>query len=113
MGKVPIKKKKKNKPKYPPLAYRVGDEVFINAFLKTIKGKFFVCKCNIEQTPQPNQRRVYKVKIVSVADHAVGDKRSTPTQASLLGRVITKRENEMTQTIPDFMMPKAWIDLQP
>ena len=105
--------KKEDHAKYPPPLYNVGQEIYINAFLKSEKGKFFVCKCRVEETPQPNQRRVYKVKIIAVADHAVGAKMKVPTQASLLGRVITKRENEMTQTLASFMMPKTWITVNP
>lgn len=105
--------KKEDKSKHPSPLYQKGQVVYINAFLKSEKGKFFVCKCLIEEIPQPNQRRVYKVKIVAVADKALGVKVSTPAQASLLGRVITKRENEMVKEIAPFMLPKAWITVNP
>lgn len=114
MGTVPaVAEPEKQRAKYPPPIYKKGQMVFINAFLKSEPGKFFVCKCQVEDTPQPNQRRVYKVKIVAVSDKAVGSRISTPAQASLLGRIITKRENEMIEKMADFMLPKAWITVDP
>jgi hypothetical protein len=108
-----VNKPEEHRPKYPPPIYKKGQEVYINAFLKSEKGKFFVCKCVVEETPQPNQRRVYKVKITAVADHAIGHKVSTPAQAALLGRIITKRENEMIQNMAPFMLPRGWITSDP
>lgn len=103
----------KDKAKYPPPLFKKGQLIYINAFLKSEKGKFFVCKCQVEEVPQPNQRRTYKVKIIAVSDKAIGSKVSTPIQATLLGRVITKRENEMIENMAQFMMPKVWITLDP
>jgi len=110
---VEEKKSKKTQAKYPPPLFKVGQEIFINAFLKSEKGKFFVCKSQVIEIPQPNQRRIYKVKIIAIGEQAIGYKESTPIQATLLGRVITKRENEMLEKIADFMLPKSWIILDP
>lgn len=105
-------KSNKNKRSYHKPRYRVGDSVYMTAFLKKYPGKFFVCKAVIEKCPEPNSRRVYKIKIMAVADAAIGSQ-SSPSQASLLGRSITKRENEINLEIPLFMQPEGWIESSP
>lgn len=105
-------KKKNYRRPYAPIRYRKGDEVFLWAFLKKYKGNFFMCRADIDECPEPNARRVYKVKITAVSEAAIGSSQ-TPAQASLLGRVITKRENEISKDIPGFLMPKAWIEATP
>ncbi len=105
-------KNRKNRKPYRPPRYRVGHEIFLTAFMKRYKGKYFVCRAEIEECPKPNSRRVYKVKITAVADASVGGD-TTPAQASLLGRTITKRENEINREIPVFLQPRAWIEATP
>jgi hypothetical protein len=94
--------------------FREGQELYATAFFKDQKNVFYLCKVVVTQVPQANERRLYKVKIVSVAENAVGQKKDlVPEQASLLNRVITKRENELNTQVPLFMMPKGWITVQP
>lgn len=101
-----------HKKKYAPPQYKKGQLVYVVAYLKGQEGKFYVCQAEIEETPQPDQRRLYKVKIMAVGDRAIGGE-PTPTQASLLGRTITKRENEITRDLAPFMAPPKWIILDP
>ena len=102
---------KKKRP-YAPPRYKRGDKIYLWAFLKKYKGNFFMCRATIDECPKPNTRRVYKVKITAVSEAAIGSK-ETPAQATLLGRIITKRENEISKVVPGFLIPKSWIEAAP
>ena len=106
------KSEEQQKRRYAPPEYRLDDIIYITAFLKEEKSKYFICQASIVEVPKPDQRRLYKVKITAVADRAIGSL-PTPIQACLLGRTITKRENEITREISPFMAPPQWIILEP
>lgn len=97
-------------PKYGPPLFKVGEEVHLVAFLQGKPVTYYVCKAIVEKTPGPEDRRIYKVRVIAVAEKAVGGKIvAVPPQACLLNRVITKRENELNKTMAAFMLPKRWI----
>jgi hypothetical protein len=115
LGKVPklktvskSKQKKKSKKPY----FKEGQEVYLTAFMKKDKKVFYVCRAVVLQCPGPQDRQVYKVKIVAVGDRPVG---GTPVvkQGALLGRTITKRTSELQKELPAFMCPPGWIELKP
>lgn len=111
---TPEKKPEHPHAKYGPPLFKDGDEVYAIAFLRGESTVYYVCKCIVEKAPDPSDRRIYKVKITAVAASAIGQKpTSTPVQATLLNRVITKRENELNKEIASFMMPKNWINAKP
>ena len=108
------KKQEHPQAKYGPPLFKAGDQVYAIAFLRGEQTVYYVCRCVVEKAPEPSERRVYKVKITAVAAQAIGQKpSSTPVQATLLNRVITKRENELNKEMASFMMPKTWILAQP
>lgn len=99
-----------NTPKYGAPTFRVGEEVFLVAFLQGKPVTYYVCKGIIEKTPHADERRIYKIKITAVGEKAIGGKaEKVPPQACLLNRTITKRENELNKTMAPFMLPKHWI----
>lgn len=106
LGKVPsVKKEWKTR-------FKKGQYVYLTAFLKEDKGIFYVCKGIVQEVPGSNERQVYKVKIVAVADRALGGPKVVQ-QARLLGLICTKRTRELHGELPVFMQPKAWIDKVP
>lgn len=106
LGEVPsVKKEWKTR-------FKKGQYVYLTAFLKEDKGIFYVCKGIVQGVPGPNERQVYKVKIVAVADRALGGPKVVQ-QARLLGLICTKRTRELHSELPVFMQPKVWIDKAP
>jgi len=102
----------KPKKKIQKARFKKGQEIFLTAFLKEEKGVFYVCRGTIEEVPGPDERQIYKVKIIAVADRAIGGSKVVH-QARLLGLVCSKRPRELNDQPPDFMMPKNWIDRAP
>ena len=92
--------------------FKKGQEVFMTAFIKKDKNKFYVCRAVIDSIPQKNERQVYKVKIVAVGDRAIGGK-PVVEQASLLGLTVTKSAKELHHDLPTFMVPPNWIEIDP
>ena len=62
--------------------------------------------------PGQDKSYTYKVNITSVSDRPIG---SNPVvkQASLLGRVITKKSRELCRELSPMFTPSVWIDYQP
>jgi hypothetical protein len=105
LGKV--SKMKPRKPKF-----KKDQQVYLTAFLKEERGVFYVCKGIIQEVPGPSERQVYKVKIVAVADHAIGGP-PVVRQARLLGLNCIKRTRELNNELAVFMTPSKWIDEVP
>lgn len=88
--------------------------VYLTAFLKSNKNRFYMCKAYVEKQPEnDNTKQMYKVKIFSVADRAVGTKEFVVHQTTLLGRTITKDISELHVELQDFLRPMGWIELIP
>lgn len=105
--KTPATKKKTQK-----IKFKKGEEVYLSAFLKQEKGVYYMCKGIIETVPGLNERQIYKVKIVAVADRSIGGPKVVH-QARLLGLVCSKRARELNNQLPGFMTPKNWIEKVP
>ena len=105
LGKVPPVKKWFTK-------FKKDQEVYLTAFLKEEKGVFYVCRGLVKSVPGPNERQVFKVQIVAVADRAIGGSKVV-RQAKLLGLVCTKKTKELQGILPHFMVPSNWIDKSP
>lgn len=103
---------KKKKKKRPMIRFKKGEELFFTAFLKKDKDTFYVCRGRVLQCPAQNERQLYKVRIIAVADRAVGGKPGVVKQGTLLGLTITKRPRELQRDIPAFMVPPEWIELE-
>lgn len=105
------KNKQEDKPKKASKpVFKQGDQVFFTAFLKQDKQKFYLCRGILEKCPGKQERQLFKVKIIGVANKPVGGKESFD-QSSLLGRVITKKFKELHKDVPFFMKPSAWIEV--
>ncbi len=91
--------------------FKLNQAVYCMGFVKAHKGKHFVCKACITQLPATD-RAIYKLRIHAVADSPVGGS-FVLEQASLLGKTITKHENEIHESLNDFLAPKRWIELLP
>lgn len=89
-----------------------GQTVYFTAFLKKDKNTFYVCKGEILEVPQANERHVYKVKVQAISDRPIGGK-PIVEQAQLLGITVTKRTRELTTQLNPFMTPTNWIDKAP
>ena len=115
LGKVPPMKlptEKIGTPVRNPRPFRKGDTVYALGFVKAHKGKHFVCKGQVVQTPEKGKRPVYKIKVVAVADSPVGGK-FVVEQAVLLNKVITKHIDELHRDLNTFMAPPNWITILP
>lgn len=88
---------------------RNRSRTYFTAFLKQNKDIFYVCGGIVVKTPDSKDRQVYKVKIDEVSLSSVGQTEERYDQATLLGRVITKKLTELNKEPPDFMKPKGWI----
>jgi hypothetical protein len=95
---------KKSKPQFSE-----GDLVYFTAFLKKDKDTFYLCRGHITECP-PNNKQPYKVKIKSVGCRPVGGD-DCLDQASLLGRTISKKTNELTKQPLEAMVPPGWIEV--
>lgn len=88
--------------------YKVGDTVYFTAYPKKNPDCFFVCEGVVEVTTNKNGRPTYRIKIYSVGDKPLIGK-SKADSKHLLGKIVTKRENELTKTLSSLMEPKEWI----
>lgn len=100
----------KPKPKKKMEFFKKNQSVYFTAFLKQNKNRFYICKGVIEECPQPNERQIFKVKIVAVGNRAIGGPEEF-SQSALLGRSISKKFRELHKTIPFFMEPPGWIEV--
>jgi len=89
--------------------YQLDEEVYFTGYLRGKEEIFYLCKGKIIQLPLKKERLVFKVSIIGVATHSVGNKTATWDQSILLGKTITKKLTELHKTIPEFMKPDAWI----
>ena len=86
-----------------------GQEVFINAYLPKRKNEFFMCRGKIESVPGEN-KKFYKIRINAVADRPVGGP-PCDEQATLLGRTVSKKHEELHRELSPFFKPGGWIEV--
>lgn len=88
--------------------YKIGNIVYLTAFPKKHADCFFYCKGIIKETIIKNDRPVYRVQICEVANKPIFCS-SPPDPKHLLGKVVTKREHELTKNLSPLMTPKKWV----
>lgn len=88
---------------------KLGDIVYFTAFTKENHNNLYMCKGEITKIPDGNHNRVFRVKILTVADRAIGNKPSSE-QKSLIGRAISKPGRELHKYLGPIMMPKNWLN---
>lgn len=86
-----------------------GQQVFINAYLSKKENEYFMARAMIEEVPN-GKKRLFKVKINAVADRPVGGP-PCDKQAALLGRVVSKKYEELHKELPSFLLPGGWIEI--
>lgn len=104
--------KDKQLPKKKKLFFKEGDPVYLTAFLKQNKQRFYLCKGLIEKCPGEKEHQIFKVRIVAIGNKAIGGPESFD-QTALLGRSIAKKFKELHKDIPFFMQPSSWIEVKP
>lgn len=86
-----------------------GQQVFINAYLSKKENEYFMAMAEILEVPN-GKKRLFKVKILAVADRPVGGP-PCDKQATLLGRTVSKKYEELHKELPLFLTPGGWIEI--
>lgn len=91
------------------IPFKKGDLVHFSAFLKKDKNIFYLCRGYITEAPN-SIKQPFKVKIKGVGSHAIGGKENL-NQAALLGRIISKKIDELVKEPNSMMIPPGWIEV--
>ena len=89
--------------------FNKGQQVFVNAYMSKKENEYFMCMGTIEECPN-GKKRLFKIKIRAVADRPVGGP-PCDEQATLLGRTISKKYEELHKELPPFLVPGGWIEI--
>lgn len=95
--------------KHSKKKFSKGQQVFINVYLSKGTNEYFMALAKIEEVPS-GKKRLFKVKIHAVADRSIGGPPSDK-QATLLGRIVSKKYEELHKELPPFMTPGGWIEV--
>lgn len=85
---------------------------YFTAFLKKDgKEVFYVCYGQVVKFPDKKEKQIFKIRIEGVGLNPVGEKTETFSQATLIGKIITKKLTDLQSELPAFMAPKGWIQI--
>jgi hypothetical protein len=90
--------------------FQIDDEVYVFAYANSKKQKeFFVCRAKIIGLPQ-GTNKLFKVQVTAVADRPVGGPPGD-SQMVILGRTISKKQEELHTDIAQWFRPPSWLVL--